>query len=88
MALFTVFNNEILNRLEPYSFQKEIGHHLNFNTRLVCYELKHLCSPSYENFRKREFDECSIKIELRQRIYSEKTMDYKVIYLPYLLEVN
>lgn len=30
----------------------------------------------------------SVKIELRQRIYSSKTSDYKIVHLPYLLEIK
>lgn len=35
--LYSVFNNELLNRLDAYTFQKEIAHHLNFNTQLVLF---------------------------------------------------
>ena len=37
LALFTVFNNEILNRLEGSCFHKEIGYYLHFNAKLVCF---------------------------------------------------
>ena len=36
----------------------------------------------------REYYQRSVKIELRQRIYSPKTNEYKLVYLPFLLEVK
>ena len=88
IVLFTVFNNEFLNRLEPRSWQQEIAHHLNFSVKLVCYEVQHMNEPTYHNYQKRDLAQRSVKLELRQRIYSPKTNDYRITYMPFLLEVS
>jgi hypothetical protein len=44
--------------------------------------------PTYENYQKRALSERSVKIELRQRIYSLKTHDYRITYLPFVVEVT
>lgn len=37
LAIYTVFNNEILAYLEPRTWYCEIAHYLSFNVKLVCY---------------------------------------------------
>lgn len=45
-------------------------------------------SPTYYNYREKKLADKSVKIELRQRLYSTKTEDYKIVSLPFILEVT
>jgi hypothetical protein len=83
-----VFNNEILSHLESRTWQNEVSHYLSFNVKLVCFEVQHIFSPTYYHYKDNKLADKSVKIELRQRIYSEKTHDYQTVYMPYILEVG
>ena len=84
LVLYSIFNNEILNKMEPRSWQ-EVAHHLNFNVKLVFYEVDYSLEPTYSSYQRRDLSNRSVKLELRQRIYSSKTDDYNITYLPFIL---
>ena len=44
--------------------------------------------PTYYNYQKRDLSDRSVKLELRQRIYSDKTNDFKITYMPFIVEVT
>ena len=54
----------------------------------MCYEVEHMHDPTYYNYQKRDLRNKSVKLELRQRIYSSKTYDYKIVYLPFIIEIT
>ena len=39
-------------------------------------------------FKSKELKDTTIKVELRNRIYSSKMKEYKLIFMPHLLEVS
>lgn len=61
---------------------------MNFNTKLVVYEVEHRGTPTYYNYKNKDYYGRSVKLEMRQRVYSTKTNEYKLVYLPYILEVT
>jgi hypothetical protein len=65
-----------------------VGYYLHFNAKLVCFEVEHEDTPTFYDYQRRQLKGKSVKIELRQRIYSEKSQEYKIIYQPFILEVT
>lgn len=47
-----------------------------------------MCSPTYYDYREHKVEDKSVKIELRQRMYSEKSHDYRTVYQPFVVEVK
>jgi hypothetical protein len=62
LALYTVFNNEILNRLEGSCFHKEIGYYLHFNAKLVCFYVENEDTPTFYDYQRRQLKGKSVKI--------------------------
>ena len=85
MTLYEIYQYEMLNPLDKVTYQKELSHHMNFNIKLVFYEIGCNPTPEYRDFRDKKVKGTSVKIELQQRVYSSKSKSYKLFYLPYLL---
>ena len=77
-----------MSKLEARCWQNEISHHLDFSVKLVCYDVEFTQSPSYHNYLSRNLADKSVKLELRQRVYEYKTREYKLVYLPFIIEVT
>lgn len=45
-------------------------------------------TPTFNDFQMKKFERKSVKLELRQRIYSDKSKEYKSVYHPFILEVS
>ena len=62
MVLYEIYQYEILNVLDSKTYQKELAHHMNFNIKLVFYEVDHGKNVSYTQFKDKNYTNASIKL--------------------------